>query len=289
VLTVAPNDLDSLAVLGNNRFLLGDVRGGEEALNHALQLSPANENLENQLAMALLGAKRYADARKILARLEKNPASLPELASCLYLQGDTAGANAVVERFATTVSNADLRPVIRATWQAAVGDRPKAITAMENAQFTNKNIEALALSEAAVWRLMDKDFAGAQKTAARANATPSSFSTIATLLAESNASAGEWRKTVDAVPGANEQTKRPLLAYGFFLGGHYAEAAQVWQEVVNASGGTDARANVMLASALDREGKTAEARKIQIRPFVLELSDLYGAISFTEMRRMLHS
>jgi cytochrome c-type biogenesis protein CcmH/NrfG len=287
VLAVAPNDVDALAVLGNSRFLEGDVSGGEAALNHALQLNPSNQNLQNQLAMALLGAKRFADARKILARLDKNPASLPELASCLYLQGDTAGANAAIERFATTVTNTDLRPVLRATWQAATDERPKAIAAMESAQFSNKNIQTLALSAAAVWRLVDKDYAGAQKTAARANATPSSFSTIASLLAGSHGPPAEWRKIVEAVPGANEQTKRPLLAYGFFLGGHYAEAAQVWQDVVNASGGTDARANAMLASALDRAGKTAEARKIQVRPFVLELSDLYGAISFTEMRRML--
>jgi cytochrome c-type biogenesis protein CcmH/NrfG len=287
VLVLAPNDVDALAVIGNSRFLEGDVSGGEAALNHALQLTPSNENLQNQLALALLGAKRFADAHKILVRLDKNPASLPELASCLFLQGDTAGANAALERFSATVNNADLRPVLHASWQAATGDRPKAIAAMESAKFTNKNIETLALSEAAVWRLMDKDYPGAQKTAARANATPSSFSTIASLLASSNAPAAEWRKTVDAVPGANDQTKRPLLAYGFFLGGHYAEAAQVWQEVANAASGTDARANAMLASSLDRAGKTAEARKIQVRPFVLELSDLYGAISFTEMHRML--
>jgi cytochrome c-type biogenesis protein CcmH/NrfG len=288
VLAVAPNDIDALAILGNSHFLKGDVAGGEEALNRALQLNPANENLQNQLAMALLGAKRFADAHKILGRLGKNPASLPELASCLLLQGDAASANAAVERFLATVSNADLRPVLRANWQAGAGERAKAIAAMEGTQFTNKNIESLALSEAAVWRLMDKDYTGAQKTALRANATPSSFSTIASLLALSNAPAEEWRKKVDAVPGANEQTKRPLLAYGFFLGGHYAEAAQMWQEVANTSGGTDARANAMLAGSLDRAGKTAEARKVQVRPFVLELSDLYGAISFTEMRRMLN-
>jgi Flp pilus assembly protein TadD len=287
VLTVAPNDIDALAVLGNNRFLEGDVNGGETALNHALQLSPSNESLQNQLAVAYLGAKRYADAHKILARLDKIPASLPEMATCLLLQGDAAGANAAIERFAGTISNADLRPVLRATWQAASGDRAKAIAALEGSQYPNKNLETLAMSEVAVWRLMDKDYVGAQKSTARAQANPSSFSTIATLLAGSSAPAADWRKTVEAVPGANEQTKRPLLAYGFFLGGHYAEAAQIWQQVVTASAGTDARANAMLASSLDRAGKTADARKIQIRPFVLELSDLYGAISFTEMRRML--
>ncbi|HMF76745.1 MAG TPA: tetratricopeptide repeat protein [Bryobacteraceae bacterium] len=288
VLTVAPNDMEALAVLGNSRFLLGDVNGGEAILKQALQLNPANENLQNQLAMALLGANRLADAHKILLRLDKNPASLPELASCLLLQGDVAGANAAVERFVGSVSNADLRPVLRATWQAAAGERAKAIAAMETTQFPNKNMATLALSEAAIWRLMDKDYAGAQKTAAQASATPSSFSTIATLLAAANTPAEEWRKKIDGIPGASEQSKRPLLGYGFFLGGHYAESAQIWQQVVDASSGTDVRAKAMLAGALDRAGKTADARKITVQPFVLELSDVYGAVSFTEMRRVLN-
>jgi cytochrome c-type biogenesis protein CcmH/NrfG len=287
VLALVPHDVDALSILGGNRFLQENGKGGEAALQQALQLNPANENLQNQLALGLISVKRFADAQKILTRLGKNPAALGETASCLLFQGDTAGAQAAVERFLASVSNADLRPVLRATWQAATGQRAQAIAAMESGKFPNKQIESLALSEAALWRLMDKDYTGAQKTAALANATPSSFSQITLLLAESGSPVADWRKKIDSLPGPNEAGKRSLLAYGLFLGGHYAEAAEVWRQIVDGSSGGDVRARAMLAGSLDRAGKTAEARKIPLQPFVLEMSDLYGAISFGEMRRVL--
>ncbi|MGA8030162.1 MAG: hypothetical protein WB992_23700, partial [Bryobacteraceae bacterium] len=75
--------------------------------------------------------------------------------------------------------------------------------------------------------------------------------------------------------------------YSLFLNGHYSEAAEVWRTVVHRSGGTDLPGRAMLAASLDRAGKTDEARKILVEPFIPPLGDLYAAIAFNEMRRML--
>ena len=42
----------------------------------------------------------------------------------------------------------------------------------------------------------------------------------------------------------------------------------------------------MLASSLDKAGKSDEAQKAKVLPFAMEFGDLYGTISFEEMRRL---
>jgi Tfp pilus assembly protein PilF len=290
VLQLAPNDLEALELLGGARFIQGDVSGGENILRQALRLSPANINLQNQLAQGLLGAKRFSAAEKVLTAMNNNAASRLELAVCILLEGDTARANKAAEGFFAAVPNAEIQTLLHAFWLAIGGHRPKAIESIENAKFSDNNVKASALGEAAVWRVMDKDYAGAKKNAAlsaAADARPGSpIPIVAALLAASDVPAGEWRNKVDAA-NLNEAAKQTLLGYGYFLNGHYAEAAAVWRPILDRSEGTDLRARAMLASSLDRAGKPDEARKIGVLAFVPEFGDLYGAISFDEMRRML--
>ena len=82
------------------------------------------------------------------------------------------------------------------------------------------------------------------------------------------------------------QVKEPIMAYGFFLRGNYDDAVKAWQKVSDASHGDDMRARVMLAASLDRAGKSG-GPKIVLMPFTPELADIYSAISFTELRRLL--
>jgi cytochrome c-type biogenesis protein CcmH/NrfG len=290
VLQLAPNDVDALGLLGAARFLQGDATGGENVLRQALRVSPANINLQNQLAQGLIGAKRFSDAEKILAAMNNNPATRLELAICILLGGDTPRANTAAERLFATVPNAEIQSLLRAFWLAISGQRPKAIESLETAKFADSNVKASAMGEAAVWRVMGKDYAGAKKNAALLaaadNRPGSPIPIIATLVAEGDEPAGEWRKKLDAA-ALNEPAKQMLLGYGYFLNGHYAEAAAIWRPQVDRSEGVDLRARAMLAASLDRAGKTAEARKIDVQAFLPEFGDLYAAISFDEMRRLL--
>ncbi len=289
LLKLAPNDIDGLSVVSGIRFINGDVNGAVEALNRAIDVSPGNPNLKGQLAEGLVQNKRFADAEKVLAKSDKNPAALSELAVVILLEGDVARATQTAERFLATVPNVDYQALLRASWTELTGDRAKAIALAEDGKFTNPGIRGLALSEATVWRLMNKDFAGAKKTAelaAQVDNHPSAIGTVAGLLVSGSEPTEDWRKKVEAAP-LSPVMKQPILAYGFFLNGHYSEAATEWRKVLDASEGADLRARAMLAASLDRAGKTAEAQKIKVEPFLVrEFADVYGSVVFAEMRRL---
>jgi tetratricopeptide (TPR) repeat protein len=289
LLRVAPNDIDGLSIVSGIRFLNGDVNGAVETINRAIDLSPGNPNLKGQLAEGLVQSGRFADAEKVLAKFDKNPGALPELASVILLEGDVPRASQTAERFFATVPNPDYQALLRASWTELIGDRAKAITLAEDGKFTNPQIRGLALSEATVWRLMNKDFEGARKTAglaAQVDNHPTAVTTVAGLLVSGNEPPEDWRKKVEAAP-LNPPMKQPILAYGFFLNGHYSEAVAEWRKVLDASEGSDLRARAMLAASLDRAGKSAEAQKIKVQPFLMrEFADVYGSVVFVEMRRL---
>jgi Flp pilus assembly protein TadD len=289
LLKVAPNDVDGLSIMAGMRFLNGDANGGVAAIDKAIELNPGNANLKGQLAEGLVQSKRFAEAEKVLATFDKNPAALAELATTILLEGDVKRATATAEQFIATVPNPDYQAILQATWSELSGDRTKALELAEGAKFTNPQIRGMALSEATVWRLMNKDFAGARRTAdlaVQSDNHPTAITLVASLLVSGDQTAEEWRKKVDASP-INAAMKQPILAYGFFLNGHYNEAVVEWRKAYEASEGTDLRVRTMLAASLDRAGKTAEAQKIKVEPFLIrDFADVYGAVAFSEMRRL---
>ena len=289
LLKLAPNDIDGLAIVSGIHFLNGDVNGATEAINRAISLSPGNPNLKAQLAEGLVQNKRYADAEKVLAKFDKNTGVLPELATVILLEGDVPRATQTAEKFITGIPNPDYQAVLRASWAELSGDRAKAISIAESTKFTNPNIRGLALSEAAVWHLMNKDFAGAKKTAdlaAQSDNHPTAISTVAALLVSGDQPVDEWRKKVESSL-LNPAMKEPVVAYGLFLNGHYPEAAAQWRKLLDASEGSDLRARAMLAACLEAAGNKAEAQKIKVEPFLIrEFADVYGSVVFAEMRRL---
>jgi tetratricopeptide (TPR) repeat protein len=289
LLKVAPNDIDGLAAVASIRFLNGDVRGALEAINHAINLSPGNPNLKQQLAAGLVENKHFAEAETVLAKFDNVPGTLPELATVILLEGDVARATKTAERFFSTVTDPDYQALVRASWIELAGDRTKAIAMAEGFQFKKAVIHALALSEATVWRLMNKDFAGARKTAelaAQADRPRSTIGAVAGLLVSGDEPPEEWRKKVEASP-LNPAMRQPILAYGFFLNGHYREAAAEWRKILDASEGSDLRARAMLAASLEEAGGSAEVQRIKVQPFLLrEFADVYGSVVFAEMLRL---
>jgi hypothetical protein len=135
---------------------------------------------------------------------------------------------------------------------------------------------------------MGGDIASAQKTAILLNQPGGPTGTlpqVVALLVDKTAPPADWQKKVQSA-GLPENAIRPVLAYGFFLRGNYDEAAKIWQQVNDASHGADLQARVMLTASLDRAGNSASS-KVALMPFAPEFADLYAAVSFTELRRLL--
>ena len=139
----------------------------------------------------------------------------------------------------------------------------------EGAKFTNPAVHGLALSEATVWRLMNKDFAGAKKTAdlaAQLDNHPSAIGTVSGLLVSGNEPPEDWRKKVEAAP-LTPVMKQPILAYGFFLNGHYNEAVAEWRKVLDASEGSDLRAAPCWLPLWTAPGKARKRRRSKLSRF----------------------
>lgn len=289
VLQLAPNQLDALAALGSARFLQGDAEGGEQALNRALQLSPQNANLQQQLALGLLETRQFTAAEKILLGIDNNPQILPQLAICILLEGDINRADIVFNGYlALRPPNDPVGTLFHAIWLAISGRMPNAISSLAGANIADPSLHPFAVSQLATWQLIAGDRAAAVKTAAAAqlDRIPSPYAAAALFVIRGNAPPAQWREQVNAF-SPNEGVRQTILGYGLFLNGHYAEAAQTWQQIVQKTGGADLRARTMLAASLDRAGRFADAAKAGAQPFVPDFSDLFAAVSFGEMRRLL--
>src|SRR5581483_5940996 len=189
-------------------------------------------NIRNQLAQGLVETGRFADAEKILAGLDNNPAVLPELAVCIFLEGDQTRANTTFEKFLSLRPQSDpVTPLFRAAWLALTGHVRDAIRVIES--FHDAQIGLIQMS---IWQLMSGDVMEAKKNAALAAGKRGSFRTVALLLARGDEPVEKWRDDVNS-SGLSAQEKLALLGYGFFLYGHYPEAAQIWQTALQASGG----------------------------------------------------
>lgn len=282
VLKLAPNDVDTLVALGVGRFLQGDAKGGRQFLERALELSPGNANIRQDLVRGFIQTKSYRDAEKLIA----NPA---DLAICFLLQGNLTQANATIARVVESLNSAELKTLFEANWLAIAGQIPKAIETVEGATFTSRVVQSAGLVQIALWQAMTHDFVAAKKSAARAyelNGTRGSLAAIAQLLTQAEKPAAEWRHEVESA-SLDPVSARTLLGYGFFLYGRYPDSAEVWRQILTQSGDTDLHARAMLAASLDRAGRTDEARRIRVQPFIPEFGDIYASISFNEMRRLI--
>jgi len=290
VLGIAPNDGDALAALGAQRFLLGDAQGGERVLTRAITLNPANANLRRELALGLFETKNFAKAEKEFLGIDNNASILPELATCILLEGDVHRADSVFDRYlALRPANDPLTVFLRGEWLAISGRQREAVALLQHASSTNPQFQSLALSQISIWQLMGGQTTEAKKSAALAaqlDPRSNSIAGVVLLITRGDRDPAQWMAQVNA-SGLNDQIKQPVLGYGLFLNRHYAEAAEVWQRLEQHAGGADLKARTMLSASLDRAGRLEDARKVLVQPFVPEFGDLYGAVAFDEMNRLL--
>ena len=289
LIQLVPNDSEVLAVLASNLFLTGDRAKGERFMNRALEINPENANLRQQLATGLIETRQFDQAEKILVPLATNPATLPQLAVCILLEGDAKRAGEAIEKFVSSVSSPDAKILLLASWQALAGHLPEAIQQTQQAHFTDPRIAALAQTQLVTWQVIAKQYGDARQTGLAAAKSNTAAGQISLVLGTGAPSAKEWRAKVQVLPPAvvDEAGKALLTAYGLFLYGFYPDAVTAWQQIDQAAGGADLRARTMLAASLKAAGRTDEARSILVQPFVPELGDFYGTIAFNQLRALL--
>jgi hypothetical protein len=205
VLNLAPNDIDAMTTLGSMRFLQGNATDGERLLHRALELNPGNANIRAELAEGLLETRRFAEAEKLLTNLDNNPAVLPQLAMCILMEGDAARANTVFSNYLKerAAANDPLLFLAEANWIALSKQPSAGVQFLAKNNFSQDDLRSLAFSQSAIWQLMDRDSAGAKKSAAMAlqlakAPVPKLFGTIAVLIADGDGDAVAWRERVNA-------------------------------------------------------------------------------------------
>ncbi len=276
---LTPNDADALGSLASLLFLEGQSGEAQRTMARAIQIRPDNVSLREQLATGLIESKQFGEAEKVLTGLMSDARGVSQLAFCALLSGDTSRANEIYEKFLTTVANPALKTFLEASWQASTGHLDQAIQQLGGTHFSDPRLSLLARNQVILWQIMAKR-SGDAKVMAAGGAGP-----LAMLLASGAPSAEAWRSKVESFP--DESAKNTLRAYGLFLYGFYEQAAESWKAIEDASGGTDLRARAMLAASLRLAGKTEEARKILVQPFIPDFSDYYAAVSFTQLRLLL--
>jgi thioredoxin-like negative regulator of GroEL len=290
VLAMAPNDTDALVTLGLTRILEGQVNEGERLLRKAAWINPASGTIRTRLAEGLLNAGKYEEAERIWSSLPNREALLPEIAVAVLLRGGKGEANAIFNRYLELrPPNDALSVLLKANWLAISGEVSQAVQLLSAGRFSDAALQSIAFNEVIVWNLMLDNWEAAKRTADRAAQVSGPFPKLPVLLASGDEDPERWRREVLNLPQASAADKQLLLAYGFFLNRHFAAAADMWEKIVNGSGDSDLQSRAMLAAALDRAGKPAEAQRLRVEPFMPDLGNLYAAVSFNEMRRLTGS
>ncbi len=213
----SPNNVEALATLGSNLFLLGDTSSAERAFHRALQVSPGNSNLQEQMAIGLIETKQYRRAEQILTGLAAaNPAVLPSLSVCVLLAGDDKRADALYEKFLSSVTNPDAKTFYRATWLALEDRLTEAIAQLQKASFTDPRAHALAERQISIWRQM-----------AGHAPSPANGSAYALFLNRSYKEAAQAWAAIDRQSGHADLRARAMLAASLSLAGNVAAARQV--------------------------------------------------------------
>jgi Tfp pilus assembly protein PilF len=290
IVALAPNDVESLAAFGADSFLAADADAGERSLRKAIGYAPGRDDLRTQLGLGLLSAGRFDAAIEVFRSLHGKSSTEPEIAVCLLLKGDSAGADKMMTQYFTDwrASLGIALPLVRANWVAVSQGLDAAITSLNAQQFASPDLTSMAFSQRAIWSVAQGRVEEARALAAsgaRLAASPIAKAyAIAATAAASNSP--DIRAKLQQAP-MEPALKQYVIASTSFLHRQYADAVADWAEVVKQSGDRDLRARAMLAASLQDGGRGSESAQIRVQPFAPNLSgsDPYAAISFAEMRR----
>ena len=253
-------------------------------------LSPDDPSVARSLAEIQFSTGHSADAEKTF-RSSKEPSAAIGVAICRLLAGDPAGANIEVEKFAASRQKDPLLPFTRAAFAAAEGDRGKAIAILTSAELAGPELHSVGLSQAAVLQAMSRNYAAARQLSDTAlplaeARVPKIFSVVASLVAHADEPPAQFEVLLHASP-LDPAGQKITAGYAYFIAGRYESALPAWQQLLQANPG-DVHAQLMVAAAENRLGKTAEAVKVAPRMFLPNFSggDQFALVTFGEMLRL---
>ncbi len=324
VLALSPGDVPSLMMLAQARISENKPDEAIGRLREVLSLDATNLQARQLLAAALLNTRQEAEAIKTIEELralrpddpgaartlaeiqfstghiadaEKtfrsstDPAAPVGVAICRLLAGDPAGANMAVEKYAASRKGDPLLPFTRATFLAAEGERGKAIAMLTSGELAGPELHSLGLSQSAVFQAMSRNFAAAKQLADTAlplatARVPKIFSVIASLVARGDEPRAQFEALVQASP-LDPNGKKITSGYTYFIAGHYDSALLLWQQLLQVNP-AEVHAQLMVAAAENRLGKTAQAVKSAPRMFLPNFSggDQFALVTFGEMLRL---
>jgi len=266
----------TLALMWNARAYAHAYAGDQEAARASLseygKLDPAGANPSDSLGEILFYFGRFDEAEKaFLAAHAKDPrflggATLAKAAESALMRGASDDASKLALRF-VEARRAAGDPAIglwQAQWDHLTGRRPQAIERVLQFAAGNEKTPDVAASgwiQAAVWKLLAGDRAGAADAAVRASAQAGSGNTrqlaaACRFLSQPPATAAEWSRRAQA-------ESRPALAYALLLNGHYRESIAPMQEMLaQAHPNSNGLVKLVLAWALVESGRHAEAQPL---------------------------
>ncbi len=324
LLALSPTDISALMMLAQLDLAENKVSEAVNQLSEAIALDPGNVQARQMLAAAYLNSHQDDTATKtveelralrpddvnvnrLVAEVEFSTGHLPEAeeaykslndaqgimgaAVCRLLAADTAGAQIYFERAAALRANDPLLPFGRAAWVALTGDRAKAVQMLTAARMPNPDFQSVALSQAAIYDVLNKNAAAAQQfadqsvTLAQSN-MPKSFAIVASLIAHGREPAPEFETRLHN-SSLDPKSQVPASAYAYFFAERYGESLVQWEMVLKANPG-DLRSQVMRAATLNRMGRSAEAINASPRLLTPNLSggDELAVPAFTELVRV---
>ncbi len=220
-------------------------------------LTPNSLQALQQLADLQFAAHDANSAVRTLAQIKPEPQQvLANQALCALVLGDHVSADQLARRSFKLLEDSQdpFAPLAHGAWLSVSQDLAKAILYLQGIPVTaNADLRAMALAQIAIWQASDNHFGQARVSSGEA--TKLAQSPVAKLLAinsvlisTSDEDPRQWSNQV-LRSALSDDSKQLLLGYGFFMGGHYDDAAKVWSSLATAKHGSDPKVQVMLAAA----------------------------------------
>ena len=324
VLALAPHEIGSLIALAQLKLADNKTTEAISTLHDALDVDPANLQARQLLAAAFVNTNRDDDAVHTLEELRalrpEDPMTLSSLGELQFsigrfadaaktfsgltdpsghllsavskaLDGDSGGAEAEFEKFASSRGSDPSMPLSRAAWLALTGKREQAVETLTRATYPSPDFKSLALSEAAVLQATAHNPAAASQLAEEATKLagqplPKIYATVANLMAHAYDS---QQQIATAFASSGMDPAAQVVASGlvYYAGGHYDLSLSAWQKEL-ASNPADVRAQILRSACLFRLGRLEETMKEAPRLLMPNLNgqDPFAVYVFGEMLKV---
>jgi tetratricopeptide (TPR) repeat protein len=279
VLAIQPDDTNSLNQYAYSAAYNRDLAAATSELHRYQSLRPNDANALDSLGDVHLILGRLKEAEDFYLQVVKKDSNFLggvdwwKAAMARLMTGDVPGADRLMERFvaARSAAHDPMAATINPSWQWLSGRRKSAAAAMNrlagesNGQVSSQ-VTLRALSQLAIWSLLEGNRAEAERTAARALAAsgraPNLDVVIAQFLSQPAATPAEWQARADRlVPNPAERNLRDsIVAYALLVSHEYGAAADVLRRLYDGEAAASSEAiPVLLAWCYLETGRVAEA------------------------------